>query len=387
MTSQQRSGSQGTTAAETFSTPGPFPAASATSGVSATSSITTFDPFSDDPPQSSGNGLPPVGSTADFPGHGHAATAASSQYTVDSQPYEWSDDDDDDDDDDNAGNGDGGGDGSYPRRFSDPRLQAMYGDAAAAATPTSTSSWSSSSSSRRRKAGPQPLGKPPQGMLLVRSSARSLLVKDWRPCFVAFTAPPPPRSLPAPRAPEASPSAATSQLPQTGTTANAEKTTLLVFRSEADHEAYLNLGSSPYRDAERARLVKKSVDVSYFHKCTPIKVKRYEGYAAVSRRNSKVKMQQQQYQQGAYVAPHSGELPHFSFEELSDYGPIPVLKFATTDSGDSNGVRGTAMGQLGESQVGNGRLLEELRGYLNDIIRNGRYARCSSRPAVPSPFD
>ena len=179
----------------------------------------------------------------------------------------------------------------------------------------------------------------------------------------------------------------TSQLPQTGTTATAEKTRLLVFRSEADHEAYLNLGSSPYRDAERAKLVKKSVDVSYFHKCTPIKVKRYEGYAAVSRRNSKLKMQQQPYQKGAYEAPHSGELPHFSFEELSDYGAIPVLKFATTDSRDCNGARGTAMGQLGETQVGNSRLLEDLRGYLNDIIRNGRYVRRSSRPAVPSPFD
>jgi hypothetical protein len=69
---------------------------------------------------------------------------------------------------------------------------------------------------------------------------------------------------------------------------------LLLFRSEADYEAYLDLGSSRFRDGERRALVKLAVSISANHRCSPIASKAYRAL--------------------------EHELPHFTLEELSDVG-------------------------------------------------------------------
>lgn len=229
-----------------------------------------------------------------------------------------------------------------------------------------------------------------------------MLVKDWRPYFVAFAAPPvdPHDAAAAHHASRRSSSSATpyksSASPQTPQRQQqgAEKTRLLVFRNRQYYERYLDLGSSPYRNAERAALVKKSVDVCYFHKCTPIKVKRYEAFGSMSRRASLTSARSPAganksatpsptpgLQQtppnasggfGHQTLSLTGDLPHFSLEELSDYGAVTTLKFACTGVEESSPER---------------TLLTALRQYLNDIIRNGRYERRAARPAVPSPFE
>ena len=70
--------------------------------------------------------------------------------------------------------------------------------------------------------------------------------------------------------------------------------TLLLFRSEADHEAFLDLGTSRFRDTERRALVKLAVSVSASHRCSPIASKAYRAL--------------------------EHELPHFTLEELTDLG-------------------------------------------------------------------
>ena len=83
--------------------------------------------------------------------------------------------------------------------------------------------------------------------------------------------------------------------------------------------------------------MKRSVDVCYYHKCTPIKVKRYEGFAAMSRRASATNGSRQppdprpmeQQQQAAQAAvntrgsnlvltSNTGDLPHFTLEETHE---------------------------------------------------------------------
>jgi hypothetical protein len=346
-----------------FSTSSPSVTTTPYSSSSASSNV-TFDPFSDE--------VSPAPSSTSSPqgGGGGFETGTLS-----------SDEDEDD--------------GSGERRFSDPRLHAMYGGAVVSLPPPSSSSppaggagggasSAAAATTDEDAYGPKALGPAPSGMILVRSSARSMLVKDWRACFVTFVAPISYRADVATSSSTSSPSPTFSTSPA--------KTRLLVFRSPEDYERYLNLGSSPHREPERAQLVKRSVDVCYYHKCTPIKVKRYEGFAAMSRRASATNGSRQppdprpmeQQQQAAQAAvntrgsnlvltSNTGDLPHFTLEELTDYGSTTSLKFACTQRHEGSPER---------------KLLGAFRQYLNDIIRNGRYERSHARPALPkSPFE
>ena len=88
----------------------------------------------------------------------------------------------------------------------------------------------------------------PQGSLLLRASTRSLLTKDWGVCWFAF-----------------------------GQEPICAASTLLLFRTEAHLHAYLDLGTSQYRSAERRALVKLAIVIGPTHRVSIITTKAYQG--------------------------------------------------------------------------------------------------------------
>ena len=104
------------------------------------------------------------------------------------------------------------------------------------------------------------------GECLARLSARSLLMKVWKPSFYIFE----------------------------------EQNTLLVFR-ERSH--YLDFKSNPFLSAaEREYTVKKRVELEPTLRCLPISRKRYSGL---------------------------NELYYFAMEKMHDFGPVVIVKFGS----------------------------------------------------------